>query len=107
MLAYLTAMLITAVTETIVLWVCKYRNWKVLAYFFVLNLISNFLINFTYRYTYYMFPKIILVPLLELGVYVFEVSLLGLMTGYNKKLFWCVLLSNIITYSIGVILYGF
>ena len=107
MLTYLIAMLITAVTETIVLWLCKYHGWKVLSYFFVLNLISNFLVNHIYHHTYYMLPKLALVPLLELSVYVFEVVLLGLMTGYNKKLFLSVLLSNIITYSLGVLLYGF
>jgi len=106
MLPYLNAMLITAVTETIVLWWCRYRSWKVLSYFFVLNLISNFLVNFTYRQMYGLWPQIILVPSLELGVYLFEVVLLGLMTGYNRKLFLCVLLSNLITYSLGVILYG-
>ena len=107
MVVYLFPMLITAITETIVLWCCRYRGWKVLSYFFVLNLISNFLVNFTYRQVYGLWPKIILVPSLELGVYVFEVALLGLMTGYNKKLFWSVLLSNVVTYTLGVILYGF
>ena len=107
MLLYLNAMLITAIIETIVLWCCKYRGWKVLSYFFILNLVSNFLVNFTYRRVYGLWPKIILVPALELGVYIFEVALLGLMTGYNKKLFLSVLLSNIITYSLGVLLYGF
>ena len=106
-MTYLNAMLITAVVETIVLWCCKYRGWKVLTYFFVLNLVSNFLVNFIYRQTYGMWPKIALVPTLEFGVYVFEVVLLGLMTGYNKKLFLSVLLSNVITYTLGVLIYGF
>ena len=106
-MSYLNAMLITAVVETIVLWCCKYRVWKVLTYFFILNLTSNFLVNFIYRQTYYMLPKIALVPMLEFGVYVFEVALLGVMTGYNKKLFLSVLLSNVITYTLGVLIYGF
>jgi len=100
-------MLITAITEAIVLWCCRYRGWKVLSYFFVLNLISNFLVNFTYRQVYGLWPKIILVPVLELGVYIFEAVFLGLMTRYNKKLFLSVLLSNVMTYTLGVILYGF
>ena len=107
MLSYLNAMLLTAIIETIVLWCCRYRGWKVLAYFFVLNLVSNFLVNFAYRHTYYMLPKIMLVPLLEFAVYLFEVGLFGLLSGYNKKLFFCVLLSNLISYSLGVLLYGF
>ena len=100
-------MLITAVVETIVLWCCKYRSIKTLCYFFLLNCISNLTLNLTYQHIWMMAPKIILVPLLEFLVYVFETGFLGLATGYNKKLFLCVLLSNIITYSLGVILYGF
>ena len=101
------AMLITAVVETIVLWCCGYRSWKLLIYFFVLNLASNFLVNFTYQHVYHMLPKIVLVPLLEFAVYVFEVGFLGLMTGYNRKLLLCVLLSNVVSYGLGVALYGF
>lgn len=101
------AMLITATVETIFLWLCRYRGWSILGYFFALNLVSNFIANGIYRNVYYMLPKIALVLLIEFGVYVFEVGLLGLAIGYNKKLFLCVLLSNMITYSLGVILYGF
>jgi len=107
MIYYLNAMFLTAVIETIVLWCCRYRGWKVLSYFFVLNLVSNFLVNFAYRHTYYMLPKTMLVPLLEFSVYLFEVGFLGILLGYNKKLFSCVLLSNLISYSLGVLLYGF
>ena len=107
MISYLTAMLITAVTETILLWCLKYRGWKVLTYFFILNLVSNFLVNFVYQHTYYMLPKVALIPMLEFGVYAFEVALLGLMTGYNKKLFICVFLTNLFSYSLGVLMYGF
>ena len=103
----INAMLITAISETIFLWFCRYRSWRILGYFFILNLISNFTANVVYRNAYYVLPKIVLVLLIEFGVYVFEIGLLGLATGYNKKLFLCVLLSNIITYSLGVILYGF
>ena len=39
------AMGLTAVIETFLLWCFKYRTWKVLTYFFILNLISNFLVN--------------------------------------------------------------
>ena len=103
----MAAMFLTAITESIILWLCRYRSWMILVYFLGLNLISNFLANSVYQYMYYTAPKIALILLIELGVYVFEVGLLGLATGYNKKLFYCVLLSNIITYSLGVVLYGF
>ena len=106
MSSYLIAMFITAVVETIVLWCCKYRYWKELGYFFLLNLISNFLVNFTYQHIWNMMPKGVLIFLLELGVYVFEVTLFGLITGYRKKMFFCVLLTNLISYSLGVLIYG-
>ena len=104
---FLQAMLLTAVIETFVLWCFKYRGWKVLSYFCVLNLVSNFLINLTYYHTWMLMPKYVLIPILEFSVVIFEASLLGLMTGYNKKLWLSVFLTNLISYTTGVLIYGF
>ena len=100
-------MFLTAIIEVFLLWFCRYHSWKILAYFFGLNLISNLLANLLYQNLYYTLPKIILIISLELTVYLFEVGLLGLMTGYNRKLFLCVLLTNLMTYVLGVLIYGF
>jgi len=98
----LFAMWLTAVIETFLLWCFKYRTWKVLIYFFILNLISNFLVNALYSY----YGDIWLVPVLELGAVVFEAALLGLMTGYNKKLWLSVFATNLISFLTGVLLFG-
>ena len=68
---FLKAMFLTAVIETFVLWCLRYRGWKVLSYFFVLNLVSNFLINFTYFNTWMLMPKYVLIPVLEFSVVIF------------------------------------
>lgn len=98
----LFAMGLTAIVETFLLWCFKYRGWKVLTYFFILNLISNFLINAIYGY----YGDIYWVPVLELGVVLFEAALLGLMTGYNKKLWLSVFATNLISFLLGVLLFG-
>ena len=100
-------MFLTAVIETIVLWCLKYRGWKVLSYFFVLNLVSNFLLNCTYFHIFGIAPKYVLIPALEISVVIFEAGLLGLMTGYSKRVWGSVFLTNLISSSIGVLLYGF
>lgn len=96
------AMSLTAIIETFLLWCFKYRGWTVLTYFFILNLISNFIINTIYDYS----GDGLLVPALEVGAVVFEAGLLGLMTGYNKKMWLSVLATNLISFLTGVLLFG-
>lgn len=116
----LFAMTLTAVIETSVLWCFKYRGWKVLTYFFILNLISNFLVNLGAE----VLPELLMeddayyyrgrleqlyyccIPFLELFAVVFEAGLLGLMTGYNKKLWISVFLTNLASFLLGVLLFG-
>ena len=102
----LFAMGLTAVIETFLLWCFKYRGWKVLSYFFILNLISNFLANFVYQNLWGMVQKDILILSLELAVVLFEAILLGIMTGYNKKLWFSVFLTNLCSFLFGVFLFG-
>ena len=102
----LVAMPLTAIVETFLLWCFRYRGWKVLSYFFVLNLISNLLINLAYRNLWGIVPKDVLILSLELIVILFEVTLLGLMTGYNKKLCFSVFFTNLCSFLLGVLLLG-
>lgn len=125
-LSVLFAMFLTAVIETFLLWCFKYRTWKVLTYFFILNLISNFLVNlgaaelpFHICFTFFnndcfmysgggMLNTVYYycIPFLELFAVVFEIGLLGLMTGYNKKLWLSVFATNLISFLTGVLLFG-
>ena len=102
----LFTMFLTAVIETFLLWFFRYRKWKVLTYFFILNLISNLIVNSVYDEIWRMAPYYILVPLLEMGVVLFEIGLLGLMTGYNKKLWISVFATNLVSFLTGVLLFG-
>ena len=122
----LFTMILTAVIETSVLWCFKYRGWKILTYFFILNLISNFIVNLGATelplhicFTFFdnacfmysgggMFDTIYYycILFLELFAVVFEAGLLGLMTGYNKKLWLSVFLTNLISFLLGVLLFG-
>ena len=96
---YLCPMLLTAAIETFILWIFKeYRKRGILIYFAILNLISNFALN-------YSFPHIrtlTALTLLELSAVVFEFTLLGIKAGYSKKLFFIILLCNVISFLTGI-----
>lgn len=100
------AMFLTATIETLLLYFLKYRDWKILSYFFSLNLISNLCVNVIYSYVCHINPLGLTVALLELGVLLFEITLLGLMSGYNKKLYLSVFATNLCTFLLGVLLFG-
>ena len=116
----LFVMVLTAVIETFLLWCFKYHGWKILSYFFILNLISNFLVNYGAEVlpeffieddVYFYRGRIeqlyyYCIPFLELFVVVFEASFLGLMTGYNRKLWISVFLTNLISFLTGIFLFG-
>ncbi len=102
----LLAMFSTATVETILLYALKYRGWKILEYFFLLNLLSNLIVNIVYSNTWNMLPHYILVPLLEISVVLFEAFLLGLKVGYDKKLWGAVFLTNLGSFLLGVLLFG-
>ena len=98
----LFAMLLTAIIETFVLWCLKYRTWKVLICFFMLNLISNFLVNAIYGYS----GDVRMMPSLELGAVIFEASLLGLVANYSVKLWLSVICTNLVSFLVGILLFG-
>lgn len=99
-------MLLTAVIETTCLRLFGYKKFSVLAYFFIINLVSNYLVNILFQKFYYDLPKIALVPMLEISVVIFEILCLGLMTRYTKKMSVSVFFTNLISFLTGVILFG-
>lgn len=103
---YITAMFLTAIIETFVLWCFRYRKFWVLVWFFVLNLVSNFIVNLVYQNLYYVVPHIVLVPVLELSVVVFEFFGMGLVTQYTKKMCMIVFFTNLVSFLTGIILFG-
>ena len=102
----LVAMFLTAIVETFLFWCFRYRDWKVLSYFFILNLISNLLVNLAYQNLWGIIPKNSLILSLEVAVVLFEACLLGVMTGHNKKLWLSVFLTNLCSFLLGVLLLG-
>lgn len=99
-------MFLTALVETCFLWCFKYRRKKLLFFYFVLNLISNFVANISYQKLWGIIPQGWLIFILETGVLFFEIVLFGLADGYNKKLYYSVFLTNLISFLFGVLLFG-
>lgn len=93
------SMILTGILETFCLWCFGYKERKVLAYFFILNLLSNYAVNILYCQQY---GGIIV---LEISAICFETLALGLLTKYSWKLFWDVIKTNIISFVVGVIAY--
>lgn len=100
------AMFLTALVETCLLWCFKYRSKKLLFFYFVLNLISNFVANISYQKLWGIIPQGWLIFILETGVLFFEIVLFGLTIGYNKKLYYSVFLTNLISFLLGILLFG-
>ena len=102
--ALYVSMFLTAIIETFLLWCFKFRGWKVLTYFFILNLISNLIVNLALAqiHTLHVVPETVSVSVLEFGVVVLEAGLLGLMTGYHKKVWLTVFGTNLASFLIGL-----
>jgi len=98
-------MFLTACIETLLMRLFGYRKFLVLVYFFVINLISNFLVNITYQNVYLSISTWLYVLLLELMVVLFEIGLLGIMTGYTGKMVKCVFFTNLISFFVGFLLF--
>ena len=106
MMLYISAMFLTAIIETIVFRLCGYKKFYVLACFFIINLISNFLINVFYQNFYYIAPKTFLIVTLELFVVLFEFVFMGLFLKYSQKMFIYIFLTNVLSFLIGLSLFG-
>lgn len=116
----LFAMFFTATVETFLLWCFNYRRWKVLSYFFAINLISNLCVNTVYHSIFFFNLKNYLsnyaehfdlanwisIFFLELLVILFEIILLRLAVKYDKKLLFAVSCTNLISFLLGTLLFG-
>ena len=98
------AMFSTAIIETVLLFCFKYRNWKVLAYFFLLNLMSNCLLNTFGAMWIDRGPEIPRLLCAEILVVVVETGALSLMTGLTGRLCLCVFMTNLVSFLTGLVL---
>ena len=97
---FFRVLIINAVIETFVLWCFKYRKPSILIYYALLNIISNCAVNSIYHITHT--ETVMFVLTLEVLAVLFEFALLGLKTGYTKRVFWAVLACNVISFLFGV-----
>ena len=106
MIIYVYAALLTAIVETAFFWCCRYRNKKFLGYVFLINILTNVVVNQVFAGTYDIFPYNIygLIFLLELGVFISEYVLLAVYLRKNSALLAVqVFFANLITWGIGEI----
>ena len=96
---FIISMFIAGIVETFFLWVFGHKGWKVLTYFFAINLISNYAVNILYHHHY----GVNTVLLLEIAAIIFETIALGLLTKYSWKLLWDVTKTNIISFILGIV----
>ena len=102
----LYAMFLAGVVETFILWRFRYRGWKNLIYIFVVNLLSNYIVNQYYDYVLWRVQVIpIAILILETAAILFETLLLGIVLKYSKKLFGSVVLANIVSFFVGLVIF--
>ena len=92
-------MFLAGTIETFILWCFKYRGWKNLSYIFVVNLVSNFIVNMCYTYLDMRSPYWVL--MLEMGAVLFEFLLLGITLKYSKKLLGSIVVANFASFFLG------
>ncbi|MBP5200387.1 MAG: hypothetical protein J6Z82_07035 [Schwartzia sp.] len=98
------AALATAVIETPLFWLCGYRRSAEAAWFFVVNLVSNLLLNEFLAGTPRAFPYPAAMLLGEIFVVLLEFALCGYMVrGKGAKLFRVLLLTNAISFLAGIL----
>ncbi|MBO6236149.1 MAG: hypothetical protein J6N22_05455 [Schwartzia sp.] len=101
----LDAALATAVIETPIFWLCGYRRAAEWSWFFVVNIVSNLLLNEFLAETPQTFPYAAVVLLGEVFVVLLEYALCGYMVRDKggKRLFRVLLLTNAVSFLTGVI----
>ncbi|MBE6093879.1 MAG: hypothetical protein E7199_00185 [Schwartzia succinivorans] len=99
------AALATAVIETPIFWLCGYRRSVENAWFFVVNIVSNLLLNEFISATPRNFPYPCTVLLGEIFVVLLEFALCGYAVREKggKRLFRVLLLTNAVSFLAGVI----
>ena len=99
------AALATAVIETPIFWLCGYRRSVENVWFFVVNIVSNLLLNEFIGATPRNFPYLAAVLLGEVFVVLLEFVLCGYAVREKggKRLFRVLLLTNAVSFLAGVI----
>lgn len=101
--------LLTASLETVIFLLLGVRGGLTLFYWFFLNMASNLLVNFgasvLTALSMPLFPWA--VPALEVLAVLGEYFLLIPLCGRSRRLFGMVLLSNLVAYGLGGLIFGF
>ena len=105
----LEAALATAVIETPIFWLCGYRRATECLWFFVVNIVSNLLLNEFLGATPGTLPYPAAVLLGELFVVLLEYALCGytVRDKGGKRLFRVLLLTNVVSFVAGIIYFIF
>lgn len=105
----LEAALATAVIETPIFWLCGYRRAREWLWFFVVNLVSNLLLNEFLAETPRTFPYPAAVFLGELFVLALEFALCGYAVKERSgaRLFRVLVLTNAVSFVAGIIYFVF
>lgn len=105
----LEAALATAVIETPIFWLFGYRRAREWLWFFVVNLVSNLLLNEFLAETPRTFPYPAVVLLGELFVLALEFALCGYAVKERNgaRLFRVLLLTNAVSFVAGIIYFVF
>ena len=103
----LDAALATAVIETPIFWLCGYRRAAEWLWFFVVNIVSNLLLNEFLAELPWTFPYAAAVLLGEIFVVFLEYALCGyaVREKSGKRLFRVLLLTNAVSFLAGVIFF--
>ncbi len=99
------AALATAVIETPIFWLCGYRRSVENVWFFVVNIVSNLLLNEFIGATPRKFPYPAAVLLGEVFVVLLEFALCGYVVEEKRgaNLFRVLLLTNVVSFLAGVV----
>lgn len=103
----LDAALATAVIETPIFWLCGYRRAAEWTWFFVVNIVSNLLLNECLAELPWTLPYAAAVLLGEVFVVLLEYALCGYTVREKggKRLFRVLLLTNAVSFLAGVIFF--
>ena len=101
----LDAALATAVIETPIFWLCGYRRAVEWIWFFVVNIVSNLLLNEFLAETPRTFPYAAAVLWGEIVVVLLEYALCGYAVRKKggKRLFHVLLLTNAVSFVAGIV----
>lgn len=106
---FLYGVLLTLAAESIVFFLFGYKNKNFWIPFLLANIFTNLLINILVFLGNLVLPYIYLVILLyilEVFTVLFEYWIYSKKEGRSMKLFLCTFLANIVSYSVGLLIFG-